>query len=90
MVRFTKGSQALKLKAGEHVRVIDSDPSTNLVIVKRANGKAVGYDPRWPQGVTVYQEMERSFSVGDRIQFTTPIETNGSPIASLAQSRKFG
>jgi conjugative relaxase-like TrwC/TraI family protein len=72
VVRFTKGSQALKLKAGEYVRVTDSDPGTNLVTVKRANGKTVSYDPRRLQGVTVYQEADRSLSVGDRIQFTAP------------------
>lgn len=72
VVRFTKGSQALKLKAGEYVRVIDSDPASNLVTVKRSNGKTVSYDPRRLQGVTVYQEVDRSLSVGDRIQFTAP------------------
>lgn len=72
VVRFTKGSQALKLKAGEYVRVINSDPGTNLITVKRTNGKTVSYDPRRLQGVTVYQEVERGFSVGDRIQFTAP------------------
>jgi hypothetical protein len=72
VVRFTKGSQALKLKAGEYVRVIDSDPGTNLVTVRKANGKTVSYDPRRLQGVTVYQEGERGFSVGDHIQFTSP------------------
>ncbi len=72
VVRFTKGSQALKLKVGEYVRVTDSDPGANLVTVKRADGKMVSYDPRRLQGVTVYHEVERSFSVGDRIQFTAP------------------
>ncbi|HEV2499329.1 MAG TPA: MobF family relaxase [Terriglobia bacterium] len=72
VVRFTKGSQALKLKAGEYVRVTDSDPGTNLVTVKRVNGRTVSYDPRRLQGVTVYQEVYRSFAVGDRIQFTAP------------------
>ena len=30
------------------------------------------YDPRRLQGVTVYRESERSFSEGDRVQFTAP------------------
>jgi len=30
------------------------------------------YDPRRQQGVSVFQEEMRSFSVGDRIQFTAP------------------
>ncbi len=72
VVRFTKGSHVLKLKAGEYVRVVDSDRRINLVTVKRANAKTVTYDPRRLQGVTVYQEVERSISVGDHIQFTAP------------------
>lgn len=32
----------------------------------------MSYDPRRLQGVTVYREVERGFSVGDRIQFTVP------------------
>lgn len=34
--------------------------------------KAVAYDPARLQGVSVYQEAARKFSVGDRIQFTAP------------------
>jgi ATP-dependent exoDNAse (exonuclease V) alpha subunit len=30
------------------------------------------YDPRRLQGVTLYRESERSFSRGDRVQFTAP------------------
>ncbi len=30
------------------------------------------YDPRRQQGVSVFREELRSFSVGDRIQFTAP------------------
>jgi ATP-dependent exoDNAse (exonuclease V) alpha subunit len=71
-VRYTTGSRALKLKAGEYVRVMDSDIMKNLVTVRRTNGKELTYDPSRVQGVTVYQEAERNFSVGDRIQFTAP------------------
>ena len=72
VVRYTTGSKALKLKAGEYVRVMDSDPVRNLVTVRRTNGKELTYDPARLQGVTVYQEAERDLSMGDRIQFTAP------------------
>jgi ATP-dependent exoDNAse (exonuclease V) alpha subunit len=32
----------------------------------------LSYDPRRLQGVAVYRESERSFSEGDRVQFTAP------------------
>lgn len=72
VVRYTTRSKALKLKAGEYVRVMDSDPIKNLVTVRRTNGKELTYDPARLQGVNVYQEAERKFSIGDRIQSTAP------------------
>lgn len=44
----------------------------NLMTVKRANGKSVSYDPRRLQGVSVYRDVDRSFSVGDRNRFAAP------------------
>ena len=72
IARFTRGSKRLRLKAGEYVRVMDSDLIANLVTVRRTNGKELTYDPSRVQGVSVYQEAERVFSVGDRVQFTAP------------------
>ncbi len=72
VVRYTTGSKALKLRAGEYVRVMGSDLMKNLVTVRRTNGKQLTYDPARLQGVSVYQEVERNFAVGDRIQFTAP------------------
>ena len=36
------------------------------------DGTARSYDPHRQQGVSVYREEPRNFSVGDRIQFTAP------------------
>jgi ATP-dependent exoDNAse (exonuclease V) alpha subunit len=35
------------------------------------------YDPRRLSGVSVYREIDREFSVGDRIQFTAPDKSLG-------------
>ena len=40
--------------------------------VERKSGEEVSYDPRRQQGVSVYREQERAFSVGDRVQLTAP------------------
>ena len=40
--------------------------------IQKAGGDQVSYDPKRLSGVSVYREMEREFSVGDRIQFTAP------------------
>jgi len=70
VVRYSKGSQAIGIHAGEYARVEGSDRERNLLTVERENGQRVTYDPRRLQGVTVYRESERPFSEGDRIQFT--------------------
>jgi conjugative relaxase-like TrwC/TraI family protein len=72
IVRYTKGSKAHGIKAGEYARVERIDARDNLVSVKKHTGKQVTYDPRRLQGVTLYRESERSFSRGDRVQFTAP------------------
>jgi len=72
IVRYTKGSKTHGIKAGEYAQVERIDAKDNLVSVKKHTGKQVTYDPRRLQGVTLYCESERSFSRGDRVQFTAP------------------
>jgi conjugative relaxase-like TrwC/TraI family protein len=72
ILRYTRGSKTLNVKAGEYVRVIGMDRERNLLRVQRADGSQLTYDPVRLQGVSVYRERQRDFSQGDRIQFTTP------------------
>ncbi len=72
VVRYTKGSRAMGIEAGEYARVAGHDAERNQLTVERENGEQVSYDPRRLQGVTVYRESERTFSEGDRVQFTAP------------------
>jgi conjugative relaxase-like TrwC/TraI family protein len=72
VVRYTRGSKTHGIEAGEYARVERVNEKENLVTVKRENGEQVSYDPRRLQGVTLYREMERAFSEGDRVQFTAP------------------
>jgi ATP-dependent exoDNAse (exonuclease V) alpha subunit len=44
----------------------------NRLTVEPQDGREQTYDPRRQQGVSVFREEMRSFSVGDRIQFTAP------------------
>ena len=48
------------------------DAPHNRITVELKDGMERTYDPHRQQGVSVYREEPRSFSVGDRIQFTTP------------------
>ena len=40
------------------------------MMVERQDGQTVTYDPKRLKGVNAYQEMEKPFATGDRIQFT--------------------
>jgi ATP-dependent exoDNAse (exonuclease V) alpha subunit len=72
VVRYTKGSKALGITPGEYTRVERVNEKENLLTVARQNGERINYDPRRLQGVTLYREAGRTFSKGDRVQFTAP------------------
>jgi hypothetical protein len=72
VIRYSKGSRAVGVGAGEYVRVVSVDRDRNLLTVRRDNGQELAYDPRRLQGVAIYRDGERHFSAGDRIQFTAP------------------
>lgn len=48
------------------------DGSRSEITVERESGEMMSYDPRRLYGVTLYREAERTFSQGDRMQFTAP------------------
>ena len=72
VVRYARASKETGMERGEYARVKGVDVEKNLLMVVRADGSEVTYDPRRQQGVSVYLEEPRSFAVGDRIQFTAP------------------
>jgi conjugative relaxase-like TrwC/TraI family protein len=72
VIRYTKGSRAIGIEAGEYAHVRGVDADQNILTVQRGDGKQITYDPRRLQGVNVYREVEREFAVGDRVQFTAP------------------
>jgi conjugative relaxase-like TrwC/TraI family protein len=77
VVRYTRGSKAIGIEATAYASVVAIDPSTNQLTVEKANGELATYDPRRLTGVSVYREIQREFSVGDRIQFTAPDKSLG-------------
>ena len=84
VVRYARGSKAAGIEAGSYRTVAAVNPSENLLTVEKASGEAVTYDPRRLTGVSAYRELERGFSVGDRIQFTAPDKSLGVANRDLA------
>jgi conjugative relaxase-like TrwC/TraI family protein len=72
LVRYTRGSRVLGINPGEYARVDRVDSRENRITIERENGAQQTYDPRRLSGVAVYQEVQREFSQGDRVQFTAP------------------
>jgi conjugative relaxase-like TrwC/TraI family protein len=72
VVRYTRGSKAIGIEAAAYASVVAINRAPNQLTIEKANGELATYDPRRLSGVTVYQEIHREFSVGDRIQFTAP------------------
>ena len=84
VVRYTRGSKAIGIAAAAYASVVAIDPARNQLTVEKANQELVTYDPRRLTGVSVYKEIEREFSVGDRIQFTAPDKSLGVANRDLA------
>ena len=84
VIRYTRGSKAIGIGAGAYASVVAIDPAANLLTVEKANHELATYDPRRLSGVSVYQEIDREFSVGERIQFTAPDKSLGVANRDLA------
>jgi conjugative relaxase-like TrwC/TraI family protein len=84
VVRYSRGSKAVGIEAAAYASVVAIDPAANLLTVQKANGRLATYDPRRLTGVSVYRELEREFSMGDRIQFTAPDKSLGVANRDLA------
>jgi conjugative relaxase-like TrwC/TraI family protein len=72
VLRYSRTSNENGMKKGEYTRVTSIDAHSNLLTVLRVDGSERTYDPRRHTGVSVYRDERRSFSVGDRVQFTAP------------------
>jgi conjugative relaxase-like TrwC/TraI family protein len=84
VVRYTRGSKAVGIEAGAYAMVVAINPAQNHLTVEKANLELATYDPRRLTGVSVYREIQREFSVGERIQFTAPDNSLGVANRDLA------
>jgi ATP-dependent exoDNAse (exonuclease V) alpha subunit len=72
------------MEAGSYSAVVGVNSAANLLTVEKSSGEQATYDPRRLTGVGVYREIDREFSVGDRIQFTAPDKALGVAIETIA------
>ena len=72
VLRYSRASKETGIGKGAYAQVKSIDAPKNRLTVALQDGTERTYDPRRQQGVSVFREEMRSFSVGDRIQFTAP------------------
>jgi hypothetical protein len=72
VLRYSRASKETGIGKGAYAQVKSIDAPKNRLTVKLQDGTQRTYDPRRQQDVSVFREEMRSFSVGDRIQFTAP------------------
>jgi conjugative relaxase-like TrwC/TraI family protein len=84
VVRYARGSKVVGIGAGAYALVVAINPGANQLTVEKPNHELATYDPRRLTGVSVYREMERELSIGDRIQFTAPDKSLGVANRDLA------
>jgi conjugative relaxase-like TrwC/TraI family protein len=72
VLRCSRSSKETCIGKGAYAQVKSIDAPNNRLTVELQDGAQRTYDPRRQRGVSVFREEIRSFSVGDRIQFTVP------------------
>jgi ATP-dependent exoDNAse (exonuclease V) alpha subunit len=90
VVRYARGSRAIGIEAGTYATVVAINADANMLSVEKSINKIATYDPRRLSGVNVYREIDREFSVGDRIQFTAPDKSLGVANRDLATIESIG
>jgi len=72
VLRYQRGSKELGIVKQSYATVVSVNPKENLLTVEKSDGGQVTYNPARLHGISAYREVERSFAVGDRLQFTAP------------------
>jgi conjugative relaxase-like TrwC/TraI family protein len=75
--RFAKGERA-----------VVAEVTGRALTVETEAGERVTYDPRFLRGVTVYEEREKAFAVGDRVRFTGDDARYGITAAMTGEIRE--
>jgi conjugative relaxase-like TrwC/TraI family protein len=72
VIHYPRGSRDVGIEKQSYAKVIATEPKENLLTVEKPDGSTISYNPTRLYGVNVYRELEREFSVGDRMSFTAP------------------
>ncbi|SDF44241.1 ATP-binding domain-containing protein [Terriglobus roseus] len=72
ILHYVRGSKDNGIEPGSYAKVVKTEPKENLITVQRRDGVEVTYDPERLRGISAYREIDREFSIADRVQLTAP------------------
>lgn len=90
VLHYIRGSKDHEIEAGSYAQVVATALRDNLVTVRKSDGELATYDPARLRGISAYREIERDFSIGDRIQLTAPNRELGVANRDLGIIKRFG
>jgi conjugative relaxase-like TrwC/TraI family protein len=90
VLHYQRGSTAIGIEPRSYARVVATDPKANSLTVEKSNRQQVTYDPSRLRGISAYREIERDFSIGDRLQFTAPNKELGVANRDLGTVQAIG
>jgi hypothetical protein len=88
VLHYQRGSKDIGIEQHSYARVVAINPKENLLTVEKRDGAQLNYDPSRLRGISAYREIERAFSVGDRLQFTAPNREIGVATVTSTPSRR--
>lgn len=89
-LHYVRGSKEYGMERGSYAKVVATDPTENLISVRKQNGEQVIYNPSRLRGISAYREIERKFAIGDRIQWTAPNRELGVANRDLGTIQRIG
>ncbi|MGD0156654.1 MAG: hypothetical protein ABSB50_11175 [Terracidiphilus sp.] len=90
LIHYQRGSIAIGIEPRSYAQVIATDPKQNLLTVENPGGQQITYDPSRLRGISAYREIERDFTIGDRLQFTAPNKQLGIANRDIGTIQQIG
>ena len=70
VVRFGRDYKAIEASKGEYTKVVAVDATRGVVLLEKADGRQIAWEPRKLNNVEVYEAQQRALAPGDLIRLT--------------------
>ena len=90
VLHYSRGSKSIGIEKQSYATVVASDPKNNLITVQNERGDRITYDPARLLGISAYRQIDREFSIGDKMQFSAPNRALGVANRDLGTIERIG